>query len=126
MRAMPYYVYILSSRSRNLYVGVTNNITRRVAEHRQELVPGFTKRYRIHRLVHVEPFRNILAAIAREKQIKGWLRAKKIALIEEQNPGWDDLAAGWFPEPKYKSKTSADPSSPVLPQERAGRSGSSG
>src|SRR3990172_4492445 len=107
---MPYYVYIVSSRSRNLYTGVTNNITRRVAEHRQGLVPGFTKRYRICRLVHVEPFEHPTAAIAREKQIKGWLRAKKIALIEKQNPGWSGLAAGWFPEPKHKSKTSADPS----------------
>jgi len=93
---MPYYVYILSSRSRNLYTGVTNNIARRVAEHREGIIPGFTSRYRIHRLVYVEPFGHPSAAIAREKQIKGWLRARKIALIEEQNPAWDDLAAGWF------------------------------
>ena len=123
---MPYYVYIVSSRSRNLYTGVTNNITRRVAQHRQGSVHGFMSRYRIQRLVYLEPFENILAAIAREKQIKGWLRAKKIALIEEENPAWDDLAAGWFWEPKAKTKASADPSSPGPPQKRVGRCGSSG
>ena len=72
---MPYYVYILSSRSRNLYTGVTNNLARRVSEHRQGLIPGFTHRYRIHRLVYFEPFVDVRAAISREKQIKKWRRA---------------------------------------------------
>lgn len=95
---MPYYVYILSSRSRNLYTGVTNNITRRVSEHREGLGSSFTKRYRIHRLVHYECYPSVRAAIAREKEIKGWRREKKIALIIEQNAAWDDLAAHWFPK----------------------------
>ena len=93
---MPYYVYILCSRSRNLYTGVTNNITRRVAEHKQGLVPGFTHKYRIHRLVYLEPHEDVRAAICREKQIKAWRREKRVALIERDNPAWDDLAAGWF------------------------------
>jgi len=108
---MPYYVYILASRSRTLYTGVTNNIARRVAEHREGSVPGFTSKYRIHRLVHLEPYEHPSAAIAREKQIKGWLRAKKIALIEEHNLTWDDLAAGWFEEVQAKNKRQAGPSS---------------
>ena len=107
---MPYYVYILSSRSRNLYTGVTNNITRRVAQHRSGRGGRFTSNYRIQRLVYVEPFQNPLAAIEREKEIKGWLRAKKVALIEAQNPGWYDLAEGWFAELKHKAKGNADPS----------------
>ena len=108
---MPFYVYILSSRSRTLYTGVTNNIVRRVAEHRKGLVPGFTSKYRIHRLVHFEPYEHPSAAIAREKKIKGWLRTKKVALIEEHNPTWDDLAAGWFEIPQGNSKRKAGPSS---------------
>ncbi len=67
---MPYYVYILSSRSRTLYTGVTNNLARRISEHRQGLVPSFTSRYRIDRLVYYEPYQDVRAAIAREKQIK--------------------------------------------------------
>ena len=93
---MPYYVYILSSRSRNLYTGVTNNLARRVSEHRQGLIPGFTHRYRIHRLVYFEPFVDVRAAISREKQIKKWRREKRVSLIEAGNRTWDDLAAGWF------------------------------
>ena len=76
-----YYVYIMASRSRTLYTGVTNNLERRVVEHKRELVPGFTARYRIERLVYYEVFGDIRQAIQREKKIKGWLRAKKIALI---------------------------------------------
>jgi len=97
MRERTYYVYILASRSRNLYTGVTNNLTRRVYEHRAGLVPGFTQRYRIHRLVYWEDFRDVGAAIAREKQIKAWTRAKRVALIESRNPTWEDLAAGSLP-----------------------------
>ncbi|MBI4480703.1 MAG: GIY-YIG nuclease family protein [Acidobacteria bacterium] len=107
---MPYHVYILASRSRTLYTGVTNNLARRVSEHRQGLIPGFTRQYRIHRLVYFEPYQDVRAAIRREKQIKGWLRAKKIALIEEHNPTWDDLAAGWFPEKRPERKGKAGPS----------------
>jgi putative endonuclease len=84
---------MLASRSRNLYVGVTNNLSRRLAEHRQGLVPGFTSKYRIFRLVWYEIFGNIEAAIAREKEIKAWRREKKLWLIEKHNPFWRDLAA---------------------------------
>ena len=90
-----YYVYILASRSRTLYVGVTNDIGRRISEHRMHTSPGFTTRYRVERLVYVEATEDVGAAIAREKQIKGWRREKKIALIEAMNPAWDDLAEGW-------------------------------
>jgi putative endonuclease len=86
-----YCVHILASRSRNLYTGVTDNLERRMVEHRQGLVPGFTTRYRIFRLVHFELFGDIRDAIAREKEIKRWRREKKIWLIERQNPTWEDL-----------------------------------
>ena len=87
-----YWVYILASRSRNVYTGVTNDLQRRMIEHRQGLVPGFTSRYRIFRLVYFEPFGDIRDAIAREKEIKGWRREKKIWLIEKRNPTWHDFA----------------------------------
>jgi putative endonuclease len=87
-----YWVYILASRSRVLYTAVTNDLARRVKEHQQSLIPGFTKQYRVTRLVWFEQFGDIRAAIAREKQIKGWVRARKIELIEARNPTWVDLA----------------------------------
>jgi putative endonuclease len=86
------FVYILASRSRILYTGVTNHLERRLLEHKQGVVPGFTKRYRIDRLVHYEVFGHIRDAIAREKQIKAWTRAKRVALIETRNPTWADLS----------------------------------
>lgn len=92
-----YYVYILASRSRILYTGVTNNLVRRISEHRQGSVKGFTSSYRIHRLVHFEIYRDVRAAIAREKEIKGWRRAKKLTLIELRNATWEDLAGDLFP-----------------------------
>ena len=92
----PYFVYIVSSRSRTLYTGVTNDLGRRVLEHRTGLIPGFTKRYRIHRLVYYEAFGGIRDAIAREKQIKAWTRAKRVTLIEGKNPTWADLAESRF------------------------------
>ena len=91
-----YYVYIMASRSRTLYTGVTNDVERRVAEHKLQLVPGFTSLYRINRLVYFERHADIRQAIRREKQIKGWTRAKKIALIQSMNPGWCDLSEDWF------------------------------
>jgi putative endonuclease len=87
-----YYVYIMASRSRTLYTGVTNNLNRRVWEHKHGAIPGFTKKYRITRLVYFDYTPNVSAAIEREKQIKGWTRAKKIALIESVNPTWVDLS----------------------------------
>jgi putative endonuclease len=88
-----YAIYILSSRSRSLYTGVTDNLERRMLEHRQGLIPGFTTRYKVFRLVHFEFFGHIQDAIAREREIKGWRREKKIRLIEQHNPTWEDLAA---------------------------------
>ncbi|MBI5096880.1 MAG: GIY-YIG nuclease family protein [Nitrospirae bacterium] len=91
-----YYVYIMTNKSRTLYTGVTNNLERRVYEHKQKLVPGFTAKYNITRLVYFEETGDIQEAIAREKQIKGWLRTKKIALIKSVNPAWEDLSASWY------------------------------
>ena len=91
-----YYVYIMTNKSRTLYTGVTNNLMRRVYEHKNKLIPGFTSKYNIQFLVYYEAGSDIHAAIAREKQIKGWLRAKKIALIDSMNPEWKDLTEEWF------------------------------
>jgi len=90
-----YYVYIMTNRSRTLYTGVTNNLACRVYEHKCKLVPGFTQKYNITQLVYFEETPDIRAAISREKQIKGWLRIKRIALIESLNPAWRDLSADW-------------------------------
>lgn len=96
--AMSYYVYLLTNAARTLYVGVTNNLERRVYEHKHKLVSGFTAQYNMTVLVHFEETPDVRAAIAREKQIKGCVRAKKITLIEQNNPGWLDLSNGWFDE----------------------------
>jgi len=90
-----YYTYIVASASRVLYVGVTGNIRQRVYEHKQGLCSGFTAKYRCKRLVWFESYWYIENAIDREKELKGWLRAKKIALIEQENPTWVDLAEDW-------------------------------
>ncbi|HEU4883377.1 MAG TPA: GIY-YIG nuclease family protein [Longimicrobium sp.] len=92
-----YYVYIVASLSRRLYVGMTNDLCRRVYEHRFKLADGFTARYNIHRLVHLEHTTDVNAAIAREKQVKKWSRKKKGELIEAGNPGWVDLSEELFP-----------------------------
>jgi len=91
-----YYVYIMTNRSGTLYVGITNDIQKRVHQHKQGLAGGFSKRYRTTRLVYFESTTDVNAAIAREKQIKGWLRSKKVNLIESSNPRWKDLSAEWF------------------------------
>jgi len=89
---MGYWVYILASgRNGTLYVGVTNDLARRVQEHREGAVPGFTRTYGVTRLVHAEPYDDIRIAIEREKRLKKWRRAWKLALIEEANPDWRDL-----------------------------------
>ncbi len=90
-----YYVYIMASKSRRLYTGMTNSIMRRAKEHKAGMIDGFTKRYRINRLVYYESFRYVGNAINREKQIKGWDRAKRVALIESVNRTWEDLSDGW-------------------------------
>ena len=90
-----YYVYIMTNRSRTLYIGVTNNLQRRMYEHKHHLMTGFTSKYDLTRLVYFEETSDVNIAIAREKQIKGWLRAKKVALIESMNPDWRDLSEEW-------------------------------
>ncbi|TSA18268.1 MAG: GIY-YIG nuclease family protein [Betaproteobacteria bacterium] len=91
-----YFVYVLASKSRRLYIGVTNNLERRLYEHKEKLADGFTKRYHIDRLVYFEPTPDVLSAITREKQLKSWRRNKKIALIESANPTWEDLSSEWY------------------------------
>ena len=90
-----YYIYLLSNKSRTLYVGVTSNLEKRLYEHKNKLCPGFTSKYSIDRLVYFEVCGRAEAAIAREKQIKAWSREKKIALIEENNRVWSDLSECW-------------------------------
>ena len=96
MRHNVYHVYILSSASRVLYTGMTNDLRRRVFEHQSMHVPGFTQKYHVTHLMYCEAFRDLRDAIAREKQIKAWTRAKRIALIEKLNPHWRDLSADWL------------------------------
>jgi putative endonuclease len=86
-----YYVYIMTNRSRTLYTGVTNNLERRVFEHKSKLLSGFTKKYNIDRLIYFEEFQDIKDAIVREKQIKGMTREKKITLIHALNPDWNEI-----------------------------------
>jgi putative endonuclease len=94
-REYAFYVYILSSRSRNLYVGMTNNLGVRIGQHREKREGTHTARYSIHRLVYFERFQYVRSAIQRETELKMWMREKKIALIEKVNPTWEDLAADW-------------------------------
>jgi putative endonuclease len=96
VRSCEIFVYILASKSRRLYVGVTNDLARRVWEHKSSAVSGFTKRYGITRLVYFEPLIGPIQAIEREKQIKDYARVKKVAMIESMNPEWKDLAECWF------------------------------
>ncbi len=91
-----YYVYILTNNSGTLYVGVTNNLERRVYEHKHDLVDGFAKRYKLDRLVFYDVAPDAQSAIMREKQIKGWVRRKKIELIQGFNPRWKNLAQEWY------------------------------
>ena len=92
MDGSQYFVYILASkRNSTLYIGMTSNLTKRVYEHKNDLVGGFTKKYNIHNLVYYEMTDDMGSALTREKQLKKWRRSWKIALIEKQNPGWKDL-----------------------------------
>jgi len=91
-----YFVYILSNWNDSvLYIGVTSNLPRRLYEHRNHLVDGFTKQYNVHKLVYYEHTNDVYSAISREKQLKGWRRSKKDALIAKMNPDWHDLSADW-------------------------------
>ena len=90
-----YFVYIMTNPSKTLYTGLTNSIRRRVREHKEKLIPGFTSKYNITRLVYFESYEDVHKAIEREKEIKSWTRAKRVALIESRNPRWDDLSREW-------------------------------
>jgi putative endonuclease len=102
-----YFVYVMSNRTRTLYVGITNDLVRRAFEHKHKLLKGFTARYSLDRLVYFDETTDVYEAIAREKQLKGWLRARKIALIESTNPRWQDLSRRWFDQ---NESLRADPS----------------
>jgi putative endonuclease len=91
-----YYVYILTNATRTLYVGVINNLERRIWEHKNKAVDGFTSKYNVNWLVWFAETNDVREAIATEKKIKGWVRAKKVALIEEMNPQWRDLSLDWY------------------------------
>jgi putative endonuclease len=91
-----YYVYILTNTNRGLYIGVTKDLHRRMLEHKEGLLDGFTKTYRMHRLIYFEEFTDIREAIAREKRLKWWPRKWKVRLVELANPEWNDLAKDWF------------------------------
>ena len=100
-----YWVYIVSSRSGTLYIGMTNNIERRMWEHKSGEFEGFASKYHCHRLVYYESFDEVVQAINREKQLKGWVRRKKIALIESVNPRWQDLAEKWGAEMAFPGES---------------------
>ena len=104
-----YHVYIMASASRVLYVGVTGDLLRRIRQHKEKKVPGFAARYNVTELVYFEPFGDIRLAIDREKQLKAWLRARKIALIESFNPRWRDLSVE-LQKPTPQTKTQRDSS----------------
>ncbi len=91
-----YYVYIMTNRTRTLYTGVTNNLQRRVYEHKHKVNQGFTSKYNINQLVYYEETNSIHVAIAREKEIKNWLCRHEVALIETMNPTWRDLSTDWY------------------------------
>jgi putative endonuclease len=96
---MPSYsVYIMTGKTRVLYTGVTRDLVRRVSEHKLKLTPGFTRKYNLTHLAYYEDYVDVNVAIAREKQIKAWTRAKRVALIQSTNPGWRDLSEGWYPK----------------------------
>ncbi len=90
-----YYVYIMASERQTIYTGVTSDLELRVWQHKNKLVPGFTAKYDCTKLVHYEITNDVREAIAREKQIKGWVRRRKVALIRSMNPGWNDLSQAW-------------------------------
>ncbi len=100
MHERQYFVYIMANTGGVLYVGVTSNLEARVDQHKHKRLDGFTKRYNIGRLVYFEATNDALAAIAREKQIKGWRRSKKLALIESMNPHWKDLSEDCHDPPR--------------------------
>jgi putative endonuclease len=109
-----YCVYILANRTRRLYTGVTNHLLRRLGEHRAGIRSVFAHRYNIYRLVYFETSNDVNAAIRREKQIKSWRREKKVSLIEERNPNWEDLARDCEPNRVRLSYRVTDSSAPKV------------
>jgi len=95
----------MTNRSGTLYTGVTNNIVRRVYDHKHKLIAGFTSKYNITQLVYYEETNDVQSALAREKQIKGWLRERKTALIRSVNPRWLDLSANWYKDEILRSRS---------------------
>jgi len=104
-----YLTYIVASRSHTLYIGVTGNLHKRIFEHKWREHDGFTAKYNCDRLVWFESYQDVTAAIAREKQLKGWRREKKLALIEKMNPAWLDLSKDWFDLEPADFKRATDP-----------------
>lgn len=102
-----YFVYIMSNRSQTLYVGVTGNLVQRVRQHKLKTGSCFTAKYKLDRLVYFERFEDVHNAIEREKQIKGWLRIKKIALIVSVNPTWQDLSVEWYERHAFQAEGAA-------------------
>ena len=100
-----YWVYIVSSRSGTLHIGITNNLERRMREHKSGEFEGFASKYHCNRLVYWEGFEDVQKAIGREKQLKGWRRSKKIALVESMNPRWQDLAENWGAEMAFAGES---------------------
>ena len=100
-----YYVYILTNVSRTLYIGVTNDLQRRLYEHRVGIGSEFTRKYHVHQLIYYESTNSVWAAIEREKELKSWRRSRKIALIEQKNTDWKDLAAEWNDQDALSSVT---------------------
>jgi putative endonuclease len=105
MRDHAYFTYIVASKSRTLYIGITSDLRHRIFEHKTKAHEGFTSRYNCNRLVRFEQFNDVNVAIAREKELKGWLRSRKIELIQHTNPTWEDLSADWYPHLKTQQNT---------------------
>lgn len=95
MQNKSYFVYIMASHSGVLYIGITNNLERRVYEHKHSIIKGFTEKYKCHKLIYFEQTLDVSSAILREKQLKNWRREKKEWLINQMNPEWKDLSVGW-------------------------------
>jgi putative endonuclease len=100
-----FWVYILTSRTGTLYIGITGYFDRRIQQHKMDCIKGFTKKYKVHRLVYYETYDHVETAIRREKQLKGWRRQKKISLIEKMNPRWQDMAENWGREMRFRGQS---------------------
>ena len=103
-----YFVYIMSNKSRRLYIGITSRLRKRVFQHKNKLLPGFTSRSAFDMLVYFEEFSEVVTAISREKYLKGWTREKKLKLILSENPDWEDLSLEWFENPLWQSIPEAE------------------